>query len=277
MTRMPSEGLRLLLHGVRGSVPTASPTAQRYGGDTICFEVDLGRPEHRLLIDCGTGVRHVAVDAEDAAGTTFDILFSHFHWDHLEGLGFFPPVFREQHRFTFHGRPEGLSVQEALEGALRPPWFPIALAETPSEKRYTDMGGSTFTIEGVAVTPLALSHPQGVTGYRFDAGGRSIAIATDHEAGTPEVDAALVEWARGVDVLIHDAQYTAADYEEHRGWGHSTWDAAIEAATAAEVGRLVTISHDPSRTDDEIDALVASARKRFAETSAARAGEVIEV
>lgn len=273
---MPDEQLRVLLHGVRGSVATTDPASARHGGDTIDFEVDLGDPSHRLLIDCGTGLRNIDVDPEGAR-VEFDVLFSHVHWDHIEGLGFFVPVYRPQHRFRFHGRPEGMGIQAALEGVLRPPWFPIALADTPSTKSYHAIGEQPLQFGQIEVTPCPLNHPQGGLGYRLQLGERSIVIATDHEAGDPAIDAALVDWARGADVLIHDAQYTNEDYEAHRGWGHSTWDRAVDTAIAAEVGRLVTVSHDPARTDVEIDALVEKARQRFPHTEAARAGGVVSV
>jgi len=274
---MSADGLRILLHGVRGSVPSPGPQMTRHGGDTICVEVDLGTPTHRLLIDAGTGLRQVAVDTKDPSEVTFDVLFTHFHWDHLEGLGFFPPIFEPQYRFNFRGRPEGTGVQEALEEPFRPPWFPVPLAGTPSNKTYQTLGDESLTFEDIEVTACRLNHPQGVLGYRIRSGERTIAFATDHEAGDPQIDGALVEWARGADVLVHDAQYTSEDYEPHRGWGHSTWDHAVDAAIAADVGQLIAISHDPSRTDDEIDALVEVARSRFPRTSAARAGMVIEL
>ena len=273
---MPSDRLRVQLHGVRGSVATTDPASSRYGGDTMSFEVDLGDPGHRLLVDCGTGLRNVDVDA-DGPAVEFDVLFSHVHWDHIEGLGFFPPVYREQHRFHFHGMAEEVGIQAALEGALRPPWFPIALADTPSTKRYSPIGEAPLRFGAIEVTTCPLNHPQGGLGYRFNAGDRSVVIATDHEAGDPDFDAALVEWASGADVLIHDAQYSDEDYEAHRGWGHSTWDRAVDTAIAAGVGRLVTVSHDPSRTDDEIDALVAQARKRFPHAEAGLSGMTISV
>lgn len=273
---MPPE-LRVLLHGVRGSVPAAGPSTARYGGDTISLEVDLGTPDHRLVIDAGTGLRQAVVAPADAAAVTFDVLFTHFHWDHVEGLGFFPPIFEAGYRFNFRGRPQGITVQEALEGALRPPWFPVPFAETASTRTYETLTDEPLTFGEVEVAVCPLNHPQGVLGYLIRSGGRTIALATDHEAGDEDIDRALVNWARGADVLIHDAQYTAVDYEAHRGWGHSTWDQAVDAAIAAEVGQLITISHDPSRTDDEIDSLVEAARTRFPHTAAAYAGMVIEL
>jgi phosphoribosyl 1,2-cyclic phosphodiesterase len=255
---------------------TPSRECGRYGGDTSCYEIDIGRAGHRIFIDCGTGLRSVDSASLPESGAEFDVLLSHFHWDHIEGLPFFPPLYQPQHRFTFHGRAEGMPVRDALEGALRPPWFPVALAETPSTKSYAETSSSAFAVGPLRVTPLALHHPQGATGYRFDLDGRSVAIATDHESDPAGIDAAVVEWARGADVLLHDAQYTTDDYEAHRGWGHSTWERAVETAIAADVGKLVTISHDPQRADDELDRLVEQARRRFERTAAGVAGSTIE-
>jgi phosphoribosyl 1,2-cyclic phosphodiesterase len=269
--------LKVHMHGVRGSAPTPAVEYQRYGGDTSCYEIDLGTPEHRIFLDCGTGLRNADAASLPESGAELDILFSHFHWDHIEGLPFFPPLFLPQHRFTFHGRPEGVSLRFAVEGALRPPWFPVALADTPSTKSYSELSGEAFSLGDALITPLALNHPQGGTGYRVDLDGRSVAIATDHEAGVEAIDRSLVEWARGVDVLLHDAQYTAEDYEAHRGWGHSTWERAIETAIAADVGQLVMISHAPSRTDHEVDSLLEAARSRFPRTTAGSVGSTIEI
>ena len=163
-------------------------------------------------------------------------------------------------------------MDHALQQAFRPPWFPVALAESPSTKSYATLSMEPLTFGELEVTPCALNHPQGSIGYRLRRGDRTIAIATDHEAGDPAVDEALVEWARGADVMVHDAQYSDEDYEPHRGWGHSTWNRAIDTAIAAEVGRLVIVSHDPARTDDELDRLVATSRSRFPRITAGRAG-----
>ena len=265
--------LDVRLHGVRGSVAVSDPLTERFGGDTTCFEIDAGDPTRHVLIDAGTGIRKLGKASVD--GAEFHILLSHVHWDHIAGLAFFPPIFEAGRRVTFYGRPEGMSVREALEGAMRPPWFPLALSDTPSDKAYVDIEVGPFEVGGLAIESSALTHPQGSLAYRFASGGHSVVVATDHEVGDPAVDERLIALARGADVLLHDAQYTADDYDAHVGWGHSTWDAAVAIAVAAEVKQLVMVSHEPDRTDHEIERLLALARQRLPLTVAGYSGMVI--
>jgi len=275
---MGTNQMRLRFHGVRGSMPNPDASVGKYGGDTLCIEIDTPTRSHRLLIDAGTGIRKVEVPAAgDESGLEIDLLLSHFHLDHLIGLPFFTPIYQPQHSFHFRGRAEGMSVHEAIDGALRPPWFPIPVCDSPSEKTFTDLDGSPFEIEGLLITPVWLHHPQGVTGYRVDSGDRAVVIATDHESGDADADARLVELARGANLLVHDAQYIDADYATHEGWGHSTWQRAIEAAERAGVERLLIVSHDVHRTDAELDELVAKVQVERPWVDAARGGMVVEV
>ena len=275
---MGTNQIRVRFHGVRGSMPNPDPAVAGYGGDTLCIEVDTSSSTHRLLIDAGTGIRNVQVPApEDDTGLEVDLLLSHFHLDHLIGLPFFAPIYQPQHTFHFRGRAEGMTAHEAIDGALRPPWFPVPVCDSPSEKTFTDLDGSSFEIEGLQITPVRLHHPQGVTGYRIERDGRVVVIATDHESGDEDADARLVEAARGAKLLVHDAQYIDSDYAEHAGWGHSTWQRAIEAAERAGVERLLIVSHDIHRTDAELDAIVAKVQVERPWVDAARSGLVVEV
>jgi len=275
---MGTDQLVVRFHGVRGSVPNADPAVTRYGGDTISVEVETRSNGHRLIIDAGTGIRNVQVsEAEAAAGLDIDLLLSHFHLDHLAGLPFFSPIYDPQHSIRFYGKAEGMSVHDAIDGALRPPWFPIHVCESPASKQFIDLDGEPFNVHGLTVTPIWLNHPQGVTGYRIERGDQVLVFATDHEAGDEEADARLLEAARGANLLIHDAQYIESDYEAHRGWGHSTWKRAIETAEEAGVERLLVVSHDPERTDDQLDAIVAKVQRDRPWVDAARTGLVVEL
>jgi phosphoribosyl 1,2-cyclic phosphodiesterase len=272
---MSEKGLKLTFRGVRGSICRAGSDVLRYGGNTTCADIRLTDDEW-LILDCGTGM--LALHAElprrpTGKGRHFHVLLTHYHRDHLEGLPFFKPLYDPACSFTFYGFPWGsIGVQEALETGLRPPWFPLPIGETGSSKSYVDLTGTPFRIGSIDVTTARLFHPQGSTAYRLDHSGRSVVFATDTEYGDRDCDAGLVNLSRGASVLIHDAQYTPGEYDDHRGQGHSTWMHALEIARRCDAERLVLFHHDPDRSDDELDAIVEHARSIFAHVECAREG-----
>ena len=270
---MAEADYEMTLRGVRGSMPVAGDQVQRYGGHTPCVELDMGATT--VVFDCGTGVRTIAPRTPG----DYHVFITHYHSDHLQGLPFFRPLYDAGSRFTFYGAHwEGMSVEDALGGTFRPPWFPIRLEETPAEKRYVELAGQPIHLGDLTITYDGLAHPQGVLAYRIEHDGRSIVIATDTERGDPASDAALNRLAHNADVLIHDAQYTPEEYrDDYEGWGHSTWEHAAEAALASGARRLILTSHDPERTDDAVDAIVALARHRFAAVEAGYEGLVLEI
>ncbi|MDR9452183.1 MAG: MBL fold metallo-hydrolase, partial [Acidimicrobiia bacterium] len=169
-------------------------------------------------------------------------------------------------------------VREAVEGALRPPWFPVSIFETAANKDYLDVASGPFQVGPLTIDSASLHHPQGVTAYRVVNGSKSIVLATDYERGEPTSDETLRTFAAGTDVLIHDAQYTPDEYPSlYVGWGHSTRHHAVEAALETGAKRLVLVSHDPHRSDAEIDAIVEAAREEFPATEAAFEGMQIEL
>jgi phosphoribosyl 1,2-cyclic phosphodiesterase len=255
----------LTIYGVRGSTPVGGRETDRYGGRTICVGADLGDGQV-LVLDCGTGLHNLQQALpERADGYTFSVFMTHYHWDHLQGLPFFRPLYDPKNRFVFYGYPwEDLDVEALIAGTFQPPWFPVSLHDAAAPKQFVALGDTPIELGPVTVSWTRLKHPQGVTAYRVTGPNASVAIATDHESGDPEFDAALVDLARDADVLVHDAQYTDGEYQLHyEGWGHSTWTHAVEAAEEAGVPRLVLISHDPDHTDDMVDTIVALARNRF--------------
>ncbi len=263
----------LKFHGARGSVPVSRAEFDRYGGATICLTMELAA-DHFLVIDAGTGIRAFQHELPNGVPLEFSVLLSHYHWDHLLGLPFFRPLFEPDNTFHFYGvEREGRTVEEGIGGVFQPPWFPLPLQETPCRKTFIDLAqNNPVTIESVTVHASQLHHPQGVTAFRLETGDTSVVFATDVERGEPESDAALAEFAAGADILIHDAQYHPNEYDLHEGWGHSTWTHAVEAAEEAQVGRLILVSHDPDRTDDKVDEILAAARDRFPNCDAAFAG-----
>lgn len=276
MCAMAGKAYVLTIRGARGTASSPGSRTLRYGGNTTCLEVAL-TPNRRVILDCGSGLRSLHEDLPpdpQPEGYHFHVFLTHYHWDHVEGLASFRPVYDWRSTFTFHGfTREGTDVQAALEGVVRPPWFPVSLADTASVKTYVELDHETLDVEGLQVAPVLLHHPQGIAGYRLDHGGRSVVFATDTERGDLESDAALLTIARGADVLIHDAQFTPEEYEaKYSGWGHSTWEHAVAVAREAGVKRLILCHHDPDRSDDEVDRIVEAAREEFPGVEAAREG-----
>lgn len=273
---MDSNERKLDIWGARGTVPVPYGDRLRYGGNTICLASRVA-PDHYLVLDCGSGARrlgHEIVTQRVGERTRVDLLFSHYHFDHIEGLPLFNPLYDERVDLRIHGfAPEGRSLRSTLEGLITPPYFPVRLSGTPASIEYLELDDAPFEVGDVTVRTLPLNHPDGCIAYRLERAGRSVVFATDHEHGDPEVDAALLEFARGTDHLIYDATYVPAEYESLRkGWGHSTWYAAVATARDADVGRLVLFHHHPDHSDDDLDEILQIARGEFPETVMAAEG-----
>ena len=273
-------GFTINVHGARGSVPVSGKQFHRHGGGTTSFEIEVA-DDRRFLIDAGTGLLRLQETLAKDRPIHFSVLLTHLHWDHCLALPFFGPLFDARNRFDFYGRPVGgMDIEEAIDRVMRPPWFPVNFRSTAADKRFHHFEPSkTFSIaDDFEVHPVLLHHPDGVTGYRIRHGGATVVIATDVEHGVPESDAALHELAQGADVLIYDAQYLPEEYASQRvGWGHSTWEQGAKLAAEANVGQLILTSHDPSRTDDQIDEIVRLAQGIFPETTAAAEGTRVQV
>jgi len=268
--------LRIRFWGVRGSIPSPGPATALVGGNTSCVEVRCG--DTLVILDAGTGIRRLG-DALTARGEAVKahLLFSHVHWDHIQGLPFFSPLYRPDTHLTVLGSPSGATIDEVLNRQMSAPVFPVPLAKVPASIE-TGPIPSQFDIGDMTVRAAELFHPDRVFGYRIDCGGRSVVYATDVEHPSDgTVDERLVELAAGADVLIYDAQYTPEEYAgrvgpSRRGWGHSTWTEALRVADAARVGKLVLFHHDPTRDDAAVAAIEAAAAEERPGTVAAREG-----
>jgi phosphoribosyl 1,2-cyclic phosphodiesterase/DNA-binding response OmpR family regulator len=262
--------------GTRGSIATPGRSTVRYGGNTSCVEIraDSGAI---ILIDCGTGAHALGqkLQAEGMAGVGH-ILISHTHWDHIQGLPFFGPLFTAGNEWHIYG-PRGLgqSLKEVLAGQMEYAYFPVALNSFAAKVHFHEVVEGAFQIEDVRVTTQFLNHPALTVGYRIEADGATLVYASDHEPHSPDAgqghseaveggDVAHIDFVRDADLLIHDAQYTAAEYPAKIGWGHSTIEYVTDIAAAAHVRQVALFHHDPARTDDALDAIVAEARARAA-------------
>ncbi len=287
MPRAPRKNGKLTVRfwGVRGSIPSPGPRTTKVGGNTSCVEIRAG--DHVLVFDMGTGIRSLGESLfAERAGETIEaaIFVSHYHWDHIQGLPFFGPGFVPKNRFTLYGPSKnGQTIREVLAGQMVPPYFPVPLEALRAKLTFKPVrSGSKVKVGDATVSCRELYHPGGVVSYRVDLGKRSVVYATDFEHGTA-ADEALVEFARGADVLIIDSQYTPDEYAGKTGmprvgWGHSTWREAAAFAERASVKRLVLFHHDPTRTDAAVEEFARLAGRSFSgEVLAARENAVLEV
>ena len=273
---MGSKGCNLRFWGVRGTVPTPEPDKLRYGGNTACVSIEPSEDEV-IILDCGSGVRGLGVSqSRRRAGrpTRYHVFLSHYHLDHIEGLSLFQPLYDPSSTIVFHGFASGdRTVQRNLETLIAPPYFPVALAGVPASVQFKEVDGSVFEAAGLRIDSMPLSHPDGSVAYRVEREGRRMVFATDHEYGDPAIDGALAKFSRHARYLIYDATYMQAEYETLRkGWGHSTWFAAVQAARAAEVETLILFHHHPEHTDDQLDQIEKIAREELPTAVVAREG-----
>jgi phosphoribosyl 1,2-cyclic phosphodiesterase len=255
--------MRVTLWGTRGSQATPGPDTVRYGGNTSCVEVRAADGS-LVVLDAGTGIRRLGATVE--RGRRIDILLSHLHMDHIQGLGFFAPLFRpgcEVHLWGPASATQGLRAR--LNRYLSPPLFPVRLRDLPSDLTLHDVPLGQFELPTFNVTAALVAHPAPTVGYRLEVDGAVMAYMPDHEpALTSRLFPRTPDWSSGValarnaDLLIHDAQYTLSEYDQHVGWGHSALEHAIALATIAGAHCLVPFHHDPAHDDGALDEMFAS-------------------
>ncbi|HZP22941.1 MAG TPA: MBL fold metallo-hydrolase [Terriglobales bacterium] len=265
--------IRLKFWGVRGSIPVAAYDFLGCGGNTTCVELRIN--DSVLIIDAGTGIRKLGMELQrELAGKklSVDLLLTHFHWDHIQGLPFFTPLYSPESEVRFYSTRPASELRELLEGEMAHPYFPVSFELLPAKRGFIDVSKDPISLSGVRVRPFPMNHPQGATGYRIEVGSRVITHASDLEHGNPEFDKILREYAQGSDVLIYDAQFTPDEYPMRKGWGHSTWLEATRVAQECNVKRLMLFHHDPGHEDAMMIDIVAQARKCFEKTQAAQEG-----
>jgi phosphoribosyl 1,2-cyclic phosphodiesterase len=276
---MPENLAKLTFWGVRGSTPTVDRATWRYGGNTPCLELVV--PDGtRFILDCGTGLRTLGNRLAAAAGDkTIDahIFVTHYHWDHIQGMPFFAPLYSPQNRFHFYSfRSEFLghdSLKRVFAAQMATPYFPVNLSAMSAARDFTEVGGKEqFTVGETRIKTQWLNHPQGCLGFRIETAAGTIVYATDNEPGRAEFDSSLRELAEGADIFINDAQYTPEQLAAHRGWGHSCWVDGVRVAKEARARNLVLFHHDPDSSDRDVDGILRDAREKFENTWAAAEG-----
>lgn len=266
--------LQLKFWGVRGSIPSPGAATAAYGGNTACVEIIAG--SRTLIIDAGTGIRALGDKLSSDFAAKVDLFFSHSHFDHIEGLPFFAPLY-------IAGRPLNLwsghiaapdATRSMIASLIRPPYFPIDPSHFRAAINYRDFkAGDTLKLgDDIAIKTHLLNHPGGATGYRIMFRSRSLCYISDveHRAGSP--DPALVGFVSDTDLMIYDAMYTDEEYPQYIGFGHSTWQEAIKLADAASVRTLALYHHFPGRADAELAKIETMAKAARSQTIMARDG-----
>ena len=274
-TTLTRERTSVTFWGVRGSLAAPGEATRRIGGNTSCVEVRRG--DASLIFDAGTGLRACGEALLREAPRDLHLFLSHLHWDHIQGFPFFGPAYVPGRPLMVHGPCEPEVLRETLETQMRAPNFPVRFADLRSAvSLWGTSPGLIKHVGDFCVRAEALNHPGGVFAYRVESDDAVVVYSTDHEHGT-DADERLIALAKDADLLIYDAMYTPEEYRGEAGpsrvgWGHSTFEDAARVATAAGVKQLVLFHHDPSRSDDQVDALVDRARALFPCTLAAREG-----
>lgn len=248
-------GISIRFWGVGGSMPARASRRHVFGVQTCCFEIRAGH--QRLIIDAGTGIADLGHSLADDGATALEILLTHCHWDHIFGLTGFSPIFTSGQKINLRfATLSGESPEDVLDALFKPPYFPLAPGDLRSTiSLQTIAPAIPFTLDALTVRPIALNHPNGASGFRIDSSDAAIAIITDHEHGVRAIDDEIIKLCANVDLLIYDAMWDGdVDYQAHRGWGHSTWQAGLDILRRAGGKRLVCVHHDPRLSDEDLSA-----------------------
>ncbi len=267
--------MRVTFWGVRGSIPTPGPDTVRYGGNTTCLEVRTNNGD-LIILDAGSGLRPLGLVLAAHMPVTCAVFVTHTHWDHIQGLPFFVPLFVPGNRIALYGARDPVSfqtVRDALAVQMEYRYFPVRAMELKSSIETLALAeGEAVAIGAATITSITMNHPVLTLGYKIQADDATLFFTGDHEPyqniydpaeddyldyqkWIDEREAALTAFLRGVDLLIADAQYTEAEYPQRRGWGHSTHERCLDLARHAHVPRLILTHHEPTRSDTALDVI----------------------
>lgn len=280
--------MRLTIWGCRGSVPCPGSDTVRYGGNTSCVEVSLD-DGITLVLDAGTGIRRLGDALVDRGTRHVNLLLTHLHLDHVEGLRFFAPMWDEDIAVDIWGPPSPVaSLRERIARAFSPPLFPVELGDVPARVRFHDLPREPWTVDGASIATALVVHPGPTAGVRIETATSSFAYIPDHEPALcgPIADRST-DWlsggsiAAGVDMLFHDAQYFEDEYEQRIGWGHSSVADAVTFTHAVGARRVLLFHHEPKHSDVSLERLEARAQslagRDEVEPTLAREGMVVEL
>ena len=254
--------------GCRGSLAAPGPETVRYGGNTSCVELRLS-DDRLLVLDAGTGIRALGVRLADEPPARIDLLLTHLHLDHVEGLGFFAPLWDPGSELHIWGPASPLkSLEDRLATLLSPPLFPVHLSDIPARPIFHDVPDVSWDLGEARVSAQPISHPGPTVGFRIEEGGRTLTYMPDHEPALGvDLESMTPDWisgyglASGASVLFHDSQYTEDEYGRRVGWGHSSTRHVITFSLLTKIEQLVMFHHDPLHTDADLEAILVLARE----------------
>ncbi len=280
--------MKVRFWGVRGSIASPGPKTVRYGGNTTCIEIRTDANE-LIILDAGTGIFPLSQTLLAELPVTANVLITHSHWDHIQGLPFFIPNFIPGNTLRLHGSFDpvsGKGIEQVMAVQLQYSYFPVREAEMKANIEYVTLApNQSIQIGSATITPCLLNHPVIDFGYRIDCNGKSVFFTGDHEPPyniyepgdegfseyqvfVDEKNHAIDEVLKGVDVLIADCSYTEAEYPSKKGWGHGTFKSSIEIAHKADVKVLFCTHHEPTRSDDMLEIAFDAALQASADITA---------
>jgi phosphoribosyl 1,2-cyclic phosphodiesterase len=274
--------MKIAFYGTRGSLPVSGKEFSQFGGNTACILLSF-RNGRVAILDAGTGIRKLGIDFQTRNIEQYDNIFiglSHTHWDHIQGFPFFKPAYDRKQHFTIaiFGRGQhSIDLESIFETQMQQEYFPVPLDKMGATLTFLRIDRSCYIApSGIRVTAARHNHPGDAYGYRVTEGETSLVYCTDVEHGE-SIDTRVVSLAENADLLIHDAQYTRDELKEKKGWGHSSWEQAVEVARQANVKRLALFHHDPEHNDAFILNMEKECQKRFPDAFFAREGMEIEI
>ncbi len=274
--------MKVKFYGVRGSLPVCGREFERYGGNTTCIRILREKANRIAILDAGTGIRNLGKELmqKGLSQHVINIVFSHFHWDHIQGFPFFAPAFNPDQKIGILalGMKEKIkNLREIFSMQMQKEYFPIQMETMGAQFEFLTYGDEE-TIYGAHVKSIAQYHKftGGSYGFRLEDESVSLVVCTDLEH-INGIDENIVDFAKDADLLIHDGQYTADEYKKFKGWGHSTWEQAVEVAIRANAKKLIITHHDPDHNDDFLDSIEKECKKVFPASLLAKEGMEVSV
>ena len=292
--------MRFRFRGTRGSLSAPGASTVKYGGNTTCIEVRSDNDD-LIILDAGTGIRELGLELARQMPVKCHLFVSHTHWDHIQGLPFFVPLFVPGNELIIYGPPDPLTmtgIEAVLAKQMEYPHFPVRVTELQADISYETLrDGQEVDLGFATVSTILMNHPAMDFGFKVRCDGKTLFFTGDHEPFyniyqpgdedyedyeqiVNERNQGICDFLRGVDVLIIDAQYTEEEYAVKKGWGHSTFERALTLAKEAQVGKVFLTHHETTRTDADVDAILARLREEWAGSGVdfdiAREGETVE-